>query len=98
MATFDYLLVPAALVATAEPVPKATYFPLAEESEGYGLFRFYIPGFEFALCVGDKLPSEMRQLCCHNSARRLISVSRSPNYHAMSRFKRALDGVLSGTV
>jgi hypothetical protein len=75
----------------AEPVPIATYFPVAEETQGYGLFRFYIPGFEFALCVGDKVPSEVRQLCCHNSALRLISVSRSPNYHAMSRLKRALD-------
>ena len=75
-----------------EPVPIGVYLPVTESATGFDLFRFYMAGFEFALCIGERVPPDVKQLCCHTSSQRIVIVSKKPNYHAANRFKQGVGG------
>jgi hypothetical protein len=73
------------------------YLPQTQHDASFHIFEFYIPGFEFRLCTGKKIPGDIRRLCCHASEGRVIVASKIPNHHVRMLIKGAVDAARIST-
>lgn len=53
-------------------VPLMAYTPRRGDAPGYEAFNFLIPGIEFRLLLGDRIPLQLRATCSQQSASRCI--------------------------
>jgi hypothetical protein len=73
------------------------YLPYTQYDQSFHIFNFYIPGFDFRLCIGKRVPADIRRLCCHSSADRLVVSSKIPNDNVRTIIKGAFDSARPST-
>jgi hypothetical protein len=55
-----------------QEVPLMAYTPRKGDALGYEAFNFLIPGIEFRLLLGERIPDQLRAICSQQSANRCI--------------------------
>ncbi len=45
----------------------STHLPIKAKSSGFRGYCLYVPGIDFRLCVGKKIPDELRRTCIYHS-------------------------------
>jgi hypothetical protein len=78
----------ALFVLPSRPILDAAVLPCRASATEYHEFRFYIPGIEFRLCTGQRIPSSVRRRCCYSSPEQLFAVMKG----AASSFKSSIGG------
>jgi hypothetical protein len=62
-------------VPPTEQAVAAVYSPRQMKNAHFHRITFYIPGVEFTLCLGNKIPASLRERCAHASPEEFIFTS-----------------------
>jgi hypothetical protein len=71
---------------SCEPILSA-YTPYGHRRKGYGQYRFYIPGIEFDLWVGQAIPERIRNSCIVTGPDRVIMTSTAVEFNTRKAFR-----------
>jgi len=63
-----------------------TYTPRRGHEKDFHNFVFYVPGIEFTLSAGRKIPVEVRALCAHTSPQKIILFSGATTSNTAASF------------
>ncbi len=71
---------------SCDPLPTA-YTPFGHRRKGYGHYKFYIPGIEFDLWVGQVIPERIRNSCIVTGPERVIMTSPAVEFNTRKAFR-----------
>lgn len=82
----DHVALTVTVWPSCEPLPTA-YTPYGHRRKGYGQYRFYIPGIEFDLWVGNAIPDRIHNSCIIGGPERVIMTSPAVEFNTRKAFR-----------
>lgn len=87
----DVVVLVSAWPYTNPPPPLSFHTPVAAERDGFRSFMFSIPGLEFKLLAGAKIPATLRGMCSYSSPERFIFASTEQAGNAIESYSAKVE-------
>jgi hypothetical protein len=71
--------------------PIAFHTPASQNKGDFHSHQFYVPGLDFKLAVGKRMPEMMRRICTHRSPEKMIIASTNAAKETIETLSRVID-------